>query len=885
VEAFLGALPATTKTLAVLDRTKEPGSGDPMFLDASNVIMEAVMEGAAPFKEMPKIVGGRYGLSSKEFTPAMIKGVFDHLKEAKPMKRFTVGINDDVSNNSIKYDPSFSTEHPETVRALFYGLGADGTVGANKNSIKIIGEDAGLYAQGYFVYDSRKSGSMTTSHLRLGPKPIRGTYLITQANFIACHQFSFMEKLNVLKCAQPGATFLLNSIYGPDEVWDHLPKTAQREIIEKKLKFYVINGFQVAKEAGMGGRINTVMQTCFFYISGVLPQQEAIASIKKAIKKTYGKRGEAIVQKNWAAVDMSIENLHEVKVPAAVTSAFDLRPPVPAEAPDFVKEFTAEIITENGENLPVSKMPIDGTFPTGTTKWEKRNIALEIPSWDSDVCIQCGKCVMVCPHAVIRSKIVDAEALKDAPEGFKSAPAKWKNFEGKRFVLQIAPEDCTGCTLCVQTCPAKNKEEVKLRAINMVEQAPIRDRECACWDYFLALPQVDRTQLKHNAVKDVQLLEPLFEFSGACAGCGETPYVKLLSQLFGDRLLMGNATGCSSIYCGNLPTTPWAFNAEGRGPSWSNSLFEDAAEFSFGMRVTVDKQTQYARELVKRLESAIGGDLAEAILSAEQHTEPDIFAQRDRVAALKEKLAGDTSIEAKALLQAADFLVKKSVWGMGGDGWAYDIGYGGLDHVIASGLNINLLVLDTEVYSNTGGQCSKSTPRGAVAKFAAGGKPSAKKDMALMAMTYGNVYVAHVALGANDSHTIKAFLEAEAYEGPSLIIAYSHCIAHGYNLAMGLEQQKNAVNSGHWPLFRYNPDLVKAGKNPFQLDSKAPSLDLDKYIYNETRYKMLSLSQPELAKQLLTEAQNDVAVRWQLYSYLANMPCGKAANTGTEASA
>jgi pyruvate-ferredoxin/flavodoxin oxidoreductase len=884
-DAFLSALPATTKTVAVLDRTKEPGSGDPMFLDVSSVITEAVMEGTAPFKAMPKIVAGRYGLSSKEFTPAMIKGVFDHLKEAKPMKRFTVGINDDVSNNSIKYDPSFSTEYPETVRALFYGLGADGTVGANKNSIKIIGEDAGLYAQGYFVYDSRKSGSMTTSHLRFGPKPIRGTYLITQANFIACHQFSFMEKLNVLKCAQPGAVFLLNSIYGPDEVWNQLPRTAQREIIEKKLKFYVINGFHVAKEAGMGGRINTVMQTCFFYISGVLPQQEAIDAIKKSIKKTYGKRGDAIVQKNWAAVDMSIENLHEVKVPAEVTSSFDLRPPVPVAAPDFVKEFTAEIIAENGENLPVSKMPVDGTFPTGTTKWEKRNIALDIPCWDPEVCIQCGKCAMVCPHAVIRSKIVEPAALKDAPEGFKSASAKWKNFDGKQFVLQIAPEDCTGCTLCVQTCPAKNKQEVKLRAINMVEQAPIRDRERACWDYFLSLPEVDRTQLNHSAVKDVQLLQPLFEFNGACAGCGETPYVKLLSQLFGDRLYVGNATGCSSIYGGNLPTTPWAPNAEGRGPTWSNSLFEDAAEFSFGMRVTVDKQTQYARELVKRLESVIGSKLVEEILNAEQHDEPGIFAQRARVAALKQLIAKDNSAEAKSLNHVADFLVKKSVWGMGGDGWAYDIGYGGLDHVIASGLNINLLVMDTEVYSNTGGQCSKATPRGAVAKFAAGGKPLGKKDIGLIAMTYGNVYVAHIALGANDSHTIKAIREAEAYDGPSLVIAYCHCIAHGYNLAMGLEQQKNAVNAGHWPLFRYNPDLTKAGKNPFQLDSKAPSLDLDKYIYNETRYKMLSLSQPELAKQLLTEAQNDVAVRWQLYSYLANMQCGNDANTNSEASA
>ncbi|HDP33939.1 MAG TPA: pyruvate:ferredoxin (flavodoxin) oxidoreductase [Candidatus Hydrogenedentes bacterium] len=885
-EAFLSALPATTRTIAVLDRTKEPGApGEPMFLDVSNAIAEAICDGTSPFDKMPKVVGGRYGLSSREFTPAMLKGVFDHLKEEKPMKRFTVGINDDVSNNSIQYDPDFSTEHPETVRALFYGLGADGTVGANKNSIKIIGEDAGLCAQGYFVYDSRKSGAMTTSHLRFGPRLIRSTYLITKANFIACHQFSFMEKLNVLKCAQPGATFLLNSIYGPDEVWDHLPRTAQREIIEKKLKFYVINGFQVAKEAGMGGRINTVMQTCFFYISGVLPQEDAIQSIKKAIKKTYGKRGDAIVQKNWTAVDMAIDNLHEVKVPSEVTSSFDIRPPVPPEAPEFVREFTAEIIAENGENLPVSKMPVDGTFPVGTTKWEKRNIALEIPSWDPDVCIQCGKCVMVCPHAAIRSKVVDADSLSNAPEGFKSVKAKWKNFDGKLFVLQVAPEDCTGCTLCAQTCPAKNKEEAKLRALNMVEQAPIRDRERDCWNYFLSLPQVDRNALNHNAVKDVQLLEPLFEFSGACAACGETPYVKLLSQLFGDRLYIGNATGCSSIYGGNLPTTPWAPNKEGRGPTWSNSLFEDAAEFSMGMRVTVDKQRQYACELVKRLESVIGGELAQALLTSEQREEADIFEQRKRVSALKEKLAQSDSPDAKMLLHIADFLVKKSVWGLGGDGWAYDIGYGGLDHVIASGYNVNLLVLDTEVYSNTGGQCSKATPRGAVAKFAAGGKPAGKKDLGLIAMTYGNVYVAHVAMGANDSHTIKAFREAEAYDGPSLIIAYCHCIAHGYNLAMGLEQQKAAVQSGHWPLFRYNPDLIKQGKNPFQLDSKAPALALDKYIYNETRYKMLSLSQPELARKLLEEAENDVATRWQLYNYLANMQCEPTSDTPASAEA
>ena len=873
--AFIGTLPATVKTIAVLDRTKEPGAaGEPMFMDVATAITEAVMDKTAPFQAMPRLIGGRYGLSSREFTPAMIKGVFDEMALESPRRRFTVGINDDVAHTSISYDPSFSTESPDTTRAIFYGLGADGTVGANKNSIKIIGEDAGYCAQGYFVYDSRKSGSMTTSHLRFGPKPIRSSYLITRANFVACHQFSFMEKLDVLKCAEEGATFLLNSIYGPDEVWDKLPRTAQRNIIEKKLKFYVINGFEVAKNAGMGGRINTVMQTCFFAISGVLPSKEAIEAIKYAIKKTYGKRGESIVQKNWAAVDMAVENMYQVKVPDAVSSSFDLRVPVPGHAPEFVREFTAAILAEEGDTLPVSKMPVDGTFPVGTTMWEKRNIALEIPCWDPDVCIQCGKCALVCPHAVIRSKIVEPEALKDAPEGFKSTKARWKEFADKQFVLQIAPEDCTGCTLCVQTCPAKNKQEAKLRAINMVEQVPIRERERACWDFFLSLPEVDRNTVKHNTVKDVQLLQPLFEFNGACAGCGETPYVKLLSQLFGDRLYIGNATGCSSIYGGNLPTTPWAPNADGRGPTWSNSLFEDAAEFSMGMRVTIDRQRLFAQELLKRLEGVIGGDLVSALLEADQSEESGIFEQRKRVEALKSKLTGQNSVEAKSLLHVADFLVHKSVWGLGGDGWAYDIGYGGLDHVIASGYNINLLVMDTEVYSNTGGQCSKSTPRGAVAKFAAGGKPAGKKDLALIAMTYGNVYVAKVAMGANDAHTVKTFLEAEAYNGPSIIVAYCHCIAHGYNLAMGLEQQKAAVQSGHWPLFRYNPTLRLEGKNPFQLDSKAPELALEKYIYNETRYKMLTLSQPELAKQLLAEAQNDVAMRWQLYSYLANMSCG-----------
>ncbi|HOK88663.1 MAG TPA: pyruvate:ferredoxin (flavodoxin) oxidoreductase [Candidatus Hydrogenedentes bacterium] len=869
---FVKALPAAVKKIAVLDRTKEPGAaGEPLYQDVVTALVEMFTAGEAPFTQIPRVVGGRYGLSSKEFTPAMIKGIFDELKKDNPKNHFTVGIVDDVTHTSLEYDPSFSTEDPSTVRAVFYGLGSDGTVGANKNSIKIIGEDAGLYAQGFFVYDSKKSGSMTTSHLRFGPKPIRSTYLITRANFVACHQFTLMEKIDILRCAQEGAVFLLNSIYGPDEVWNHLSRTVQRHIIEKKLKFYVINAYKVAAEAGMGNRINTVMQVCFFAISNILPKEEAIDAIKTAIKKTYGKRGEAVVQKNWAAVDMALANLHEVRVPSEITSTFDLLPAVPDHAPDFLHEFTAAIIRDEGNSLPVSKMPVDGTFPSATTQWEKRNIALEIPEWDPDTCIQCGKCSLVCPHAVIRGKIVEPEALANAPEGFKSAPAKWKEFADKRFILQVAPEDCTGCTLCVQVCPAKNKTEPRLKAINMIPQAPVRERERACWDFFLSLPDFDRHQVKHHLVKDVQLLRPLFEFSGACAGCGETPYVKLLSQLFGDRLYVANATGCSSIYGGNLPTTPWAVNAEGRGPTWSNSLFEDNAEFGLGMRVTIDKQREFAAELLCKLAPQVGESLVGAMLNADQSTEAGIEAQRARVAELRRKLETIDAPEAKLLAGVADFLVRKSVWILGGDGWAYDIGYGGVDHVLASGRNVNILVLDTEVYSNTGGQCSKATPRAAVAKFAASGKPAMKKDLALMAITYGNVYVAKVAIGANDAHAVRAFLEAEAYDGPSLIIAYCHCIAHGYNLAMGLEQQKAAVASGHWPLIRYNPALKAEGKNPFQLDSKEPSLPLEKYIYNETRYKMLTLSKPEVAQALLVDAQKDVQERWRFYQGLANM--------------
>ena len=832
---------------------------------------EGFAVGKSPFAAFPRIIGGRYGLSSKEFTPAMAKAVFDEAAKATPRNHFTVGIVDDVSHTSLEVDPAFSTEDPKTVRAVFYGLGSDGTVGANKNSIKIIGEDTDNYAQGYFVYDSKKSGSVTISHLRFGPKPIHSTYLITQANFVACHQFSFLERLDVLKAAEKGATFLLNSPFGPDEVWDHMPRTTQQQIIQKKLRFFVIDAVEVARAAGMGGRINTVMQTCFFAISGVLPRDEAIAAIKHAIEKTYGRRGEAVVKKNFAAVDAALDHLHEVKVPAQVSSRFDLRRPVPAAAPEFVQNVLAKMIEGEGDSVPVSAFPIDGTFPSATSQWEKRNIALDIPVWDEVLCIQCGKCVLVCPHAVIRAKLYDPARLENAPPTFKSALARWKEFKEMKYTLQVAPEDCTGCALCVEICPAKSKSEAKHKAINMAPQLPLRETERANWDFFLQLPEADRRTLSLGQVKDVQLLQPLFEFSGACAGCGETPYIKLMTQLYGDRSIIGNATGCSSIYGGNLPTTPYAVNHDGRGPAWSNSLFEDAAEFALGMRLAIDQQAQFARELVQRLAASLGDELVQGLLTADQSTEAGIREQRERVKALQAKLPGMKNLEARDLFNVAETLVKKSVWGFGGDGWAYDIGYGGLDHVLASGRNVNILVLDTEVYSNTGGQMSKATPRGAVAKFAAGGKPRPKKDLGLMAMSYGNVYVAQVAMGASDMQTLKAFLEADAYNGPSIIIAYSHCIAHGYDLVHGCDQQKAAVQSGYWPLYRYNPDLVKLGKNPFQLDSRPPSLPLDKYIYNETRYTMLAHSDPEAAKHLLKEAEEDVHDRWRLYNNMAAM--------------
>jgi pyruvate-ferredoxin/flavodoxin oxidoreductase len=881
VEHFLGALPATTKSIAVLDRTKEPGAaGEPLYMDVITALTEAMGSGNLPFKSFPKVIGGRYGLSSKEFTPAMVKGIFDELAAGKSKNHFTVGIVDDVTHTSINYDQSFSTEHPKTVRAMFYGLGSDGTVGANKNSVKIIGEDTENYAQGYFVYDSKKSGSVTTSHLRFGPKPIHSSYLINRANFVACHQFTFLERLDVLKAAEVGATFLLNCPYDANEVWANLPRTVQKQIIDKKLKFYVIDGYKVAKETGMGGRINTIMQTCFFAISGVLPREEAIDAIKKAIKKTYGKRGEAVVEKNFAAVDATLADLFEVKVPATANSTFDMRPAVPPQAPEFVQKVLAPIIKGDGDDLPVSAMPVDGTFPSGTAMWEKRNIALEIPQWDEQLCIQCGKCVLVCPHAVIRAKVYESDKLAGAPKTFKSTAARWKDLGHMKYTLQVAPEDCTGCALCVEACPVKSKTEAKRKAINMVQQMPVREQEAANWDFFLELPEFDRGKVNTGQVKDVQLLQPLFEFSGACAGCGETPYIKLMTQLFGDRAVVANATGCSSIYGGNLPTTPYTFNKSGRGVAWSNSLFEDNAEFGLGIRVALDKQTEYARELLTRMAGSVGEELAKAILNADQSNEDAIKAQRERVAELKKKLAGLKTAEAKDLLSLADVLVKKSVWIVGGDGWAYDIGYGGLDHVLASGRNVNVLVLDTEVYSNTGGQMSKSTPRGAVAKFAAGGKPRPKKDLAMMAVQYGNCYVARVAMGSSDMQTLKAFLEAEAFDGPSIIIAYSHCIAHGYELVHGLEQQKLAVQAAHWPLFRYNPDLAPQGKNPFQLDSKAPSIPLEKYIYNETRFTMLTHSAPEHAKELLKEAQEDVNKRWKYYQHLAEQPAnGGSAET------
>jgi len=876
--AFISALPATVKSLAVLDRTKEPGAlGEPLYQDC---VAAAYEQGRSL-----RIVGGRYGLSSKEFTPAMVKAVFDNLAEAQPKNHFTVGIHDDVTHTSLAYDPDFSTESEKVVRAVFYGLGADGTVGANKNSIKIIGENTDFFAQGYFVYDSKKSGSMTVSHLRFGPEQIRSAYLVNKANFVACHQPVFLERYDMLRDIVDGGVFLLNAPYPPQEVWSHLPRRMQHQILTKKVKVYVIDAVKVAQDCGMGGRINTVMQTCFFAISGVLPREQAIEQIKLSIKKTYGKKGDEIVQMNIRAVDNTLAHLYEVPIPTQGNGGMEIPPPVSPEAPPFVRDVLGAIIAGNGDSLPVSAMPCDGTFPTGTAQWEKRNIALEIPVWDPSTCIQCGKCAMVCPHASIRAKVYDAAALGNAPATFKSADARdpeWKK-NGMKFTIQVAPEDCTGCGLCVEVCPAKNKTQTKLKAINMAPQAPLRHQEAAHWEFFLSLPDVDRRRLKVTSIPHQQLQRPLFEFSGACAGCGETPYVKLASQLFGDRMIVANATGCSSIYGGNLPTTPWTKDREGRGPAWCNSLFEDNAEFGLGYRLSIDKQKQFAEELVRALAPQIGDTLATGLLTANQKDEAGIYEQRARVAELKSRLGrlqqegdGATKLLAARLLAIADMLVKKSVWIIGGDGWAYDIGYGGLDHVLASGRDVNVLVLDTEVYSNTGGQMSKSTPRGAVAKFAAGGKPAGKKDLGLIAMTYGTVYVASVALGARDEHTLRAFLEAESYEGPSLIIAYSHCIAHGINMTTGMQNQKAAVASGQWLLYRYDPRRAAAGQNPLQLDSRKPTIPVEQYLLMENRFRMLTKSNPDAAKLLFKMAQEDVNTRLAFYEYLAARGMGGA---------
>jgi pyruvate-ferredoxin/flavodoxin oxidoreductase len=868
IKHFLQALPRAVKSLAVLDRTKEPGgAGEPLYQDVLNALFEARQDGK--IQTLPKVICGRYGLSSKEFTPAMVKAVFDEMKKPSPKTHFTVGIIDDVSNTSLELDESFVIEDPKSVCCLFYGLGADGTVGANKATIKIISENTENYGQGYFVYDSKKSGSMTVSHLRFGPNAVRAPYLISKANFVACHQGIFLERYDMLKDAAEGAVFLLNSTVPADKVWDSLPRVIQGHIIGKKLKFYVIDAYAVANGTGMGGRINTIMQTCFFAISGVLPREEAIGQIKKSIQKAYGKKGEEVVQQNFKAVDETLANLHEVKVPAAVSSTMEFKSPVSGKPTDFVRQVTAEIIAGRGDKLPVSKMPVDGTFPTGTTMYEKRCVALECPEWDPETCIQCGKCVMVCPHAVIRSKMIAEEDLKAAPESFVTAPAKDKEFAGKKFRIQIAAEDCTGCGVCVSACPAKSKKDPSRKAINMVTIAPIRDREARNWDFFFSLPDADRSKVKQNSVRGVQFLQPLFEFSGACAGCGETPYIKLVTQLFGDRSIIANATGCTSIYGGNLPTTPYTTNCQGRGPAWSNSLFEDNAEFGLGFRLSIDMKAEHAAFLAKKMEPVIGSELVKALLASDQADEAEIFEQRKRVLELKKKLSGNTSSEARHLLSLADYLVKKSVWIFGGDGWAYDIGFGGLDHVLAQGRNVNILVLDTEVYSNTGGQASKSTPRAAVAKFAASGKTMPKKDLARIIMTYGHVYVATVAIGAKDEHTVKAIMEAEKYPGASLIIAYSHCIAHGINMGHGLMEQKAAVETGHWPLFRYNPELIKEGKNPLVLDSAAPKMKFRDYAYGQARFKSLTKSKPEEAERLINLAQMDIDQKWAIYEAMA----------------
>jgi pyruvate-ferredoxin/flavodoxin oxidoreductase len=865
---LLAALPASVRAIAVLEQAKEPGApGEPLYLDVVTTLAQHVACGAR--EGMPHVIGGRYGISSKDFTPAMVKAVFDEMRRPDPKTSFTLGINDDVSRTSLDIDPTFSIEHPATTRAVFYGLGADGTVGANKNSVKIIAEDAGLYAQGYFVYDSHKSGAQTVSHLRFGPNPIRSPYLIASAGFVACHQFGFLARQDVLRLAAPGAVFLLNSPFGADRVWARLPRPVQQQIIDKRLRFFVIDASKVARDVGLGARINTVLQTCFFAISGVLPRDAAIHHIKEAIRKTYARKGEAVIRKNFEAVDGTLARLQEVQVPAAATSNIERDKIVPDDAPDFVRHVTAKMLVGIGDEIPVSLVPVDGTFPSGTSAFEKRNISDSVPVWEPELCIQCGQCSFVCPHSVIRARYYHEDKLDEAPGSFKSAPVNARGYPEARFTLQFYVEDCTGCALCVEACPAVSPRQAGMKAINMADKLPLIDAERRNIAFFEKLPVNDRARVDFANVRGVQFLQPLFEFSGACAGCGETPYLKLLSQLFGDRLQIANATGCSSIYGGNLPVTPWTKNHEGHGPAWSNSLFEDNAEFGLGFRLAADKHLELARKLLRQLAADVGQDLANAVLSAPQIRESEIRTQRVRVAELKTKLLKMGTEAARDLLSVADHLIRRSIWTVGGDGWAYDIGYGGLDHVLASGRNVNVLVLDTEVYSNTGGQASKATPLGAVAKFCAAGKRVARKDLALQAIAYGNVYVAQVAMGANPQQTLQAFREAEAYDGPSLILAYSHCIAHGIDMRFGMKQQDLAVASGYWPLIRYNPAMRKVGENPFRLDSPRPTIPFKDYAYNEIRYTTLKSSKPEEAEALLAMAQAVVTEKYRQYEDLA----------------
>jgi len=886
-KAFVEALPASVKAIAVLDRTKEPGAvGEPLYTDVRTAIGEAMHEKWFKSDAYPMILGGRYGLGSKDFTPAMVKAVLDNMSCESPKNHFTVGITDDVTGSSLDVNAAWHPESAGRFECMFYGLGSDGTVGANKNSIKIIGDDTDNYAQGYFVYDSKKAGAITVSHLRFGPELIRSPYLCAKADFVACHNFSFVEKYDMLSSAKKGAVFLLASPFGPEEVWDHLPDEMERQIIDKEIKFYVIDASHLAMSLGLGARINTIMQTCFFGISGVLPPEQAIESLKKAIKKTYGRKGDEVVQMNYRAVDGAVAALHEVKVPSQPSGRLKMPPTVSDEAPDFVRTVTATLMQLRGDELPVSAMPADGTWPTATTRFEKRNIAVEIPEWNPELCIQCAQCSLVCPHAAIRTKLYDPRHLEGAPPNFKSADAKGKDYAGMKFTVQVAPEDCTGCGMCVERCPGRErnketKEETGRRAIMMAEQLPLREAEAANFAHFMSIPDTDEKLFNRASIKGSQLCRPLFEFSGACAGCGETAYVKLLTQLFGDRAMIANATGCSSIYGGNLPTTPYCTRPDGRGPTWSNSLFEDNAEFGFGMRLAVDKFKTRALELIETLLNG-GGDckevpaeLLKALRDADQSTQIAIEEQRSRVEQLKDALGKCKCEVCDRLMSLADYLVKKSVWVLGGDGWAYDIGYGGLDHVLAAGRDVNVLVLDTEVYSNTGGQASKSTPMGAVAKFAASGRPSMKKELGLMMMTYGNIYVAQVSMGANPNQVVKAFVEAEAYNGPSIIVAYSHCIAQGIDMTKGLENQKEAVNSGHFPLFRFNPTLAEQGKNPLTLDSKAPTMKFSEHALKENRFRILTKTDPENSRRLLEEADRKTAARYDLLSKLAEMEiCG-----------